>query len=88
MNAIDVARKATAEGCMVFRPTKDRPGEYDVKPYFTGGHRGWIALDHFTASAIVTVYDALNEVNRERFGKLNLVKMASVAFKLIKPRGT
>ena len=41
-------------------------------------------VDLFTASAIVVVYDALNEANRARFVALPLHKMASVAFKFVR----
>lgn len=84
MKAIDVARLVKAEGCHVFRDRKDAPGEYDAKPFFTGSRKGWVALDAFSASAIVAVYDALNEKNRAHYETLPLVKMARVAFKLVK----
>lgn len=84
MKSIDVARLVKAEGVHVFRPRKDAPGEYDAKPFFTGSRRGWVALDVFSASAIVAVYEALNETNRAKFAGLPLVKAAHVAFKLIK----
>lgn len=44
-------------------------------------------VDLFTASAIVVVYDALNEQNRAKFLTLPLHKMASVAFKCVKVGG-
>jgi predicted transcriptional regulator len=40
-------------------------------------------VDSFSASAIVKVYDALNDANKKKFGELGLLKMQSVAFKLI-----
>jgi hypothetical protein len=84
MKAIDVARLAKTEGCHVFRERKDTPGEYDAKPFFTGSRRGWVALDSFSASAIVAVHDALNETNRAKYTAMPLIKMAKVAFKLVK----
>lgn len=42
------------------------------------------AVDLTTAHAIVTVYDALNDTNREKFASLPVNKMASVAWKLVK----
>jgi hypothetical protein len=42
------------------------------------------AVDLFSASAIVAVYDALNESNREKFCSLPVGKMALIAFKLVK----
>ena len=44
-----------------------------------------VLVDSFTASAIVAVYDALNEDNRKKFEAVDDVKkMAKVAFSLIK----
>jgi hypothetical protein len=84
MTGIEVARKVAAEGVHVFRPRKDAPGEYDAKPFFSGSKRGWVALDAFSASAIVAIYDKLNETNRAKYGAMPLQKMAVVAFKLVK----
>jgi hypothetical protein len=83
MTAIEVARLALANGCHVFRERKNAPGGYDAKPYFQGSRRGWVALDTFSASAIVQVHDALNETNRAKYAAMGVVKMAHVAFKLI-----
>lgn len=41
-------------------------------------------VDLFSASAIVAVYDKLNEENRKRFLGFHVRKMAIVAFKLLK----
>ena len=85
MTGIEVARAVVqTNSCHVFRPRMGAAGHYDAKPYFTGQKRGWVALDLFSASAIVNVYDALNEKNRTLFGGLDLPKMARVAFKLLK----
>jgi len=44
-----------------------------------------VMVDSFTASAIVAVYDGLNDANKEKFAALNdIKKMAKVAFSLIK----
>lgn len=86
MTALEVAQTANQHGVQVFRPRKDAPGQYDAKPYFTGSHRGWVILDAFTASAIVQVHAALNETNKATFASLPLLRMAAVAFKLIKVR--
>jgi hypothetical protein len=84
MNAIEIAEKVVAEGAMVFRERVGEPGVYDAKPYFSGNKRGWIAMDSFSASAIVAVYKALNEQNKARFAALNPVTAAKVAFKFVK----
>lgn len=84
MTAIQAAQTAATEGCQLFRPRKDAPGEYDVKPYFTGRKSGWVALDSFSASAIVVVYNALNETNKVKFEGLSIQRMAALAFKFVK----
>ena len=41
-------------------------------------------VDLFSASAIVSVLDALNETNKEKFLKLPVGRMADIAFKMMK----
>ena len=43
-----------------------------------------MALDMFSASAIVKVYDALSDKNKEKMIKQPLSKMVDIVFKLIK----
>lgn len=40
-------------------------------------------VDLFSASAIVKVYDALNETNKAKFAALPVARMTSVAMKLL-----
>jgi hypothetical protein len=87
MTGIEVARTVTEQKqCHLARARKEQtPGEpiqYDCKPTFTGSHKGWFYVDLFSASAIVQVYDAINEENKVKYGRLPLPKMASIAFKL------
>jgi len=41
-------------------------------------------VDSFSASAVIAVYDAINDSNKKNFGKLSLPKMVNVAFKVAK----
>ena len=43
-----------------------------------------VMVDLFSASAIVKVYDALNDTNKAMFADFPVGKMASIAFKLLK----
>jgi hypothetical protein len=43
-------------------------------------------VDLYTASAIVQIYDALNEANRAKFASFPVGMMAKVAFKLMQPK--
>ena len=43
-----------------------------------------VSVDLFTTNAITTVYDALSPENQERYRALPVVKMAKLAFALIK----
>tara|TARA_B100000900_G_C20539964_1_gene700006 strand:+ start:544 stop:1449 length:906 start_codon:yes stop_codon:yes gene_type:complete len=41
-------------------------------------------MDGFSASAIIQVYDAINNTNKKKFAKLPILKMQSIAFKFVK----
>lgn len=80
MDTITLARRVVAEcQCHLYRY---RDGEMQAREYGAGKKNGWTALDLFSASAIVQVYDALNETNRAKYGALDPYKAATVAFKL------
>lgn len=42
----------------------------------------WVILDLFTASAIIAVYESLNQTNRDRMDVLPIRRQAHVAMKL------
>lgn len=85
MTALEVAQKvATRRQALLVRERKGEPGRYDAKDLADGSKRGWVILDGWTASAIVRVYEALNQDNKKAFAAMSLIKMANVALKLIK----
>lgn len=85
MTAIDAAKMVVEEKALkCVRPRRGQPGQYDVKRAFTGNNRGWVWLDLTTASAIVQVHEHLSEATRPMFEAMPLVKMADVAFKVLK----
>jgi hypothetical protein len=43
-----------------------------------------IMVDLFSASAIINVYDNINEANQIKYRNCNVSKMANIAFKLMK----
>jgi hypothetical protein len=43
-----------------------------------------VIMDGFTASAIIKVYDAVNDQNKEKLKKLSLGRMSDVCFKVMK----
>lgn len=52
------------------------------------GKKRRVLMDSFTASAIIAVYDALNVEAKAKYAGLNHpVKMANVAWKLVKTKG-
>jgi hypothetical protein len=84
MTAIEAARLVTStHTCHLLRPRKESPNEYDAKPFLTGNKRGWFYLDLFSASAIVSVHDHLNESNKLKFSSIPLPQMAQFAFKIL-----
>ena len=83
MKPIEIAREVVNSGIMVTRPRKNAPGEYDAKPYFTGNHRGWTAVDAFTASAMCAVYDRLSEAAQAKYDTLSLGRAVDITWKLV-----
>jgi hypothetical protein len=86
MTGIDVAKKTMTEGAHLFRPRKQGQG-YDCKPLFTGSNNGWMVLDHYSAGAIIAVWNALSDEQRKRIEDLPIQKMAILAFRLINKYG-
>jgi hypothetical protein len=84
MTSIEVAQKVREEGVQLFRPTKGTPGQYDCKAFFTGSKRGWVALDSFSASAILAVYNALRPDLQEKYATWSPQRQATFAFKHVK----
>jgi len=76
-----------------FEPIEERSGEdaITVARRIVKNHQ-WekiqgAAVDAWTASAIIGVYDALNEKNKASFRKMPIRKMAEVAIRLAKMSG-
>ena len=42
-----------------------------------------VTVDGFSASAIIAVYDKINDENKAKYAALSVAKMASIAFKLV-----
>jgi len=85
MRFIDIAPQINETGtCHLLRKHKATDG-YDAKPFTVGNNRGWFYVDTFTASAVVSVFDALNEMNKEKFSMLldkNPLRGCEIALKL------
>jgi hypothetical protein len=84
MTIIEASRHVLSNGVSLLRLRKDSTDQFDVKEAFSGKKRGWFYLDAFTASAIVSVHDALNEQNRSKYLALPLPKLITVTWKLCK----
>ena len=85
MTAMEAANTVYANRqCMLIRPKKGVEGEYDMKDAFMGKKKGWFYLDGFTASAIVKVYEAVNDTNREKLSRLPIATLASICFRMCK----
>ena len=84
MRSFELAQHVVDHGVQLFRPTKDKPGEYDHKDFFTGSKRGWLALDAFSASAILAVYKVMKPEIQTKFEVWPPQKQAAFAFKYVK----
>jgi hypothetical protein len=84
MTAIQACEKVYSEHQVhLIRQRKDEHGQYDVKEAFQGKKKGWFYLDSFTASAVVKVYRAVNDGNKEKLAQLPIERLASISFKMI-----
>ena len=82
MTIYEIAKKAVDEGsAQKFRHI--RGNQYDCQVgIWTGNNRHWVLLDHFTASAIVQIYENINPENQARFMNLPLNKIIDITWKL------
>ena len=65
----------------------DNPKEAQLRQIVSDKQRGKVEgtmVDLFSASAIVSVLDALNETNKEKFLKLPVDRMSEIAFRMMK----
>ena len=92
MTSVDCAKEVlTTSSCHLLRrreiDTKDPDGktipQYDIKPAFTGKKKGWFYLDLFTASAIMAVYNAVNDENKVKAARIPITKLADFAFRQV-----
>ena len=65
----------------------DNPKEAQLRQIVSDKQRGkveGVMVDLFTASAIVSVLDAINETNKEKLLALPVERMADIAFRMMK----
>jgi hypothetical protein len=92
MNSIEVAKKVVEEqSALLFRRRKNNTvvndkivPDYDVKVQFGGKKKGWVYLDHFSASAIMACYNALSPENQKKAPQLSIISWVDFAFKHVK----
>ena len=77
------------EGIMLIRNRKEEhekgaPWTYDVKEAFTGKKKGWVYLDQFTKSAMVAVYNALNEEMQAKFDRIHINRLIDFTWANVK----
>lgn len=84
MNIYEIAKKSVTEGeAQKFRHR--RGNQYDCQVgIWTGNNRHWTLLDHFTASAIVGIYENLQPYNQQNYINLPLPKLLDITWKLVK----
>jgi hypothetical protein len=62
---------------------KGAPFKYDVK-YFDDTNEGWIIMDLFTASAMLTVYKAISDQHKQKYDCLNLYRLLDFTWRNVK----
>ncbi len=87
MTISEIIKKIDSEKQAVmirFRGTDEQKNlQYDVKELFSGKSRGWTALDGFTASAMLKVYNQMGEGNRSKYDRVALNKLITFTWRYI-----
>ena len=86
MKFIDCANYVKENGCCLIRERKGT-NEYDCKVFTSGSKRGWVYLDGYTASAVVSIYNALGDDNKVKFETLSALAAIDITWKLLKKVG-
>lgn len=83
MTFIELAQKVLADHqALSFKVNEDNT--VSVKEYYDAKGKGWVMLDATTASAVMAIYNGLNEVNKAKFLTLHPLKIVDVCWKLVK----
>ena len=83
----EIIKKVVDEraACLIrYRKPIENPYQYDVKGLFTGKKSGWLVIDLFTANAMFTVFNALNECHRAKFDSIPFQKLVDFTWKNVK----
>ena len=86
MNAIEccqiVLDNKTAK---LLRVKKDSENfEYDIKDMFSGNNKKWFVLDLFSASAVISVFNAVKPELKEKMKTCSIEKLCHIAFKVMR----
>lgn len=81
MTIYEIAKQSVDTGTA--QKFRHREGnQYDCQVgMWTGNNRGWTLLDHFTASAIVQIYENLKPENQAKYINLPMQKLIDVTWK-------
>ena len=76
------------EGIQLVRMKKieHKPGtpyQYDVKDAFTGSKKGFVYLDAFTKSAMLQVYNALNDNQKALYDNISMKRLVDFTWKVV-----
>ena len=77
------------KGALLIRDRKEEhvkgsAWQYDVKPNWTGNKKRWVYIDLFTASAMLTVFNALGDENKAKYDKVHIDRLIGFTWKHIK----
>jgi hypothetical protein len=76
----------TREHGTVVTQTEDHLAKVEaIRAILTNGYAkvNGVMVDHFSASAIIAVYDAISDANKAKYRAFPIYKMADIAFKLM-----
>lgn len=83
MTIYQIAKRSVDTGTA--QKIRHREGnQYDCQvSMWTGNNRGWTLLDHYTASAVVQIYENLKPENQEKYINMPLLKLLDITWQLV-----
>lgn len=86
MTFIKCCQKAKAEGLQIIRPTQGNSSDFESRNFTAPPpeNQGWVYLDAWTAGAVCSVYDALDDSHKAMLEKLPPLAAIDICWKLVK----
>ena len=86
MKLSEICKLVVEENTMIYYKYNKSAKTYTVR--VNGGNkRGWTLLDNFSASAVLTIWNHVNDENKAKLDSMSVEQALEIAFKIINKYG-